>query len=222
MSRDTFWALIQEAKAACDQDMDAMEEYLCGALVRMGPAAARGFHNILHAYEDLAYQYGLWDAASVIKEYGCSDDGFIDFRAWLIAQGKDVYLNALKDPDTLADVQPYGECCFECLSYVGDHAYEQLTGRSAYDEMDDALPALREELGKEIVYKDGIEYPREPKDLPRYLPRSVRKVSAARNGFRWSLPHGTSTSMRSAACWTRGRPMTGLPKKRKGAACVER
>ena len=74
MSRDTFWALIQEAKAACDQDMDAMEEYLCGALVRMGPAAARGFHNILHAYEDLAYQYGLWDAASVIKEYGCSDD----------------------------------------------------------------------------------------------------------------------------------------------------
>ena len=175
MSRDTFWALIQEAKAACDQDMDAMEEYLCGALGRMGPAAARGFHNILHAYEDLAYQYGLWDAASVIKEYGCSDDGFIDFRAWLIAQGKDVYLNALKDPDTLADVQPYGECCFECLSYVGDHAYEQLTGRSAYDEMDDALPALREELGKEIVYKDGIEYPREPKDLPRFLPRLCEK-----------------------------------------------
>ena len=152
-----------------------MEEYLCGALVNMGPAAARDFHNILYAYEDLAYKYGLWDAASVIKEYGCSDDGFIDFRAWLIAQGKDVYLNALKDPDTLADIQPYGECCFECLSYVGDHAYEQLTGRSAYDEMDDALPALREELGKEIVYKDGIEYPREPKDLPRFLPRLCEK-----------------------------------------------
>lgn len=152
-----------------------MEEYLCGALVNMGPAAARDFHNILYAYEDLAYKYGLWDAASVIKEYGCSDDGFIDFRAWLIAQGKDVYLNALKDPDTLADIQPYGECRFECLSYVGDHAYEQLTGRSAYDEMDDALPALREELGKEIVYKDGIEYPREPKDLPRFLPRLCEK-----------------------------------------------
>ena len=152
-----------------------MEEYLRGALVHMGPAAARDFHNILHAYEDLADKYGLWDAASVIKEYGCSDDGFIDFRAWLIAQGRDVYLNALKDPDTLADVQPYGECRFECLSYVGDHAYEQLTGRSAYDEMDAALPTLREELGKEIVYKDGIEYPREPKDLPRFLPRLCEK-----------------------------------------------
>ncbi|EKC76209.1 hypothetical protein LEA_04821 [human gut metagenome] len=44
--------------------------------------------------------------SSVIKEYGCSDDGFIDFRAWLIAQGKEVYMNALRDPDTLADIEP--------------------------------------------------------------------------------------------------------------------
>ena len=176
MSKDAFWALIQEAKTACGQDMDTMEEYLRGALVSMGPAAARDFHNILHAYEDLAYKYGLWDAASVIKEYGCSDDGFIDFRAWLIAQGQDVYLNALKDPDTLADVQPYGECCFECLSYVGEHAYKQLTGRSAYDEMEpDRMSKLRDELAKDIVYKDGIEYPREPKDLPRFLPRLCEK-----------------------------------------------
>ena len=80
-----------------------MENYLRDHLVSMGPAAAKSFHDILHTYEDLAAQYGLWDAASVIKEYGCSDDGFIDFRAWLIAQGKDVYMNALRDPDTLAD-----------------------------------------------------------------------------------------------------------------------
>jgi len=175
MNKDTFWALVQEAKAACGQDMDAMERYLRDHLVSMGPAAARNFHNILQAYEDLADKYGLWDAASVIKEYGCSDDGFIDFRAWLIAQGKDVYLNALRDPDTLAEVEPYGDCCFECLSYVGDYAYEQLTGRSAYDEMDDAFYALRDELAKDVVYKDGIQYPREPKDLPQFLPRLCEK-----------------------------------------------
>ena len=179
MNKDTFWALVQEAKAACGQDMDAMERYLRDHLVSMGPAAARNFHNILQAYEDLADKYGLWDAASVIKEYGCSDDGFIDFRAWLIAQGKDVYLNALRDPDTLAEVEPYGDCCFECLSYVGDYAYEQLTGRSAYDEMDDAFYALRDELAKDIIYKDGIQYPREPKDLPRFLPRLCEKYGGS-------------------------------------------
>ena len=136
MSKDAFWALIQEAKTACGQDLNAMEYYLQEQLVSMGPAAAKNFHDILQTYEDLADQYGLWDAVSVIKEYGCSDDGFIDFRAWLIAQGKEVYMNALRDPDTLADIEPYGDCCFECLSYVGDYAYEQLTGRSAYDEME--------------------------------------------------------------------------------------
>jgi len=146
MSKEAFWALIQEARTACGQDMDAMEDYLRERLVSMGPAAAKDFHDILQAYEDLADQYGLWDAASVIKEYGCSDDGFIDFRAWLIAQGKEVYMNALRDPDTLADIEPYGDCCFECLSYVGDYAYEQLTGRSAYDEMEpDRIEKMRDE-----------------------------------------------------------------------------
>lgn len=176
MNKDTFWSLIQEAKTACGQDMDAMEDYLRSALVAMGPAAAQNFHNILHAYEDLAYRYGLWDAASVIKEYGCSDDGFTDFRAWLIAQGKEVYLSALKDPDTLADVEIYGDCSFECMSYVGDCAYEQLTGRSAYDDMDKAVFAkLTDELKDGIVYKDGIQYPREPRDLPKFLPRLCDK-----------------------------------------------
>ena len=176
MSKDTFWALIQEAKTACGQDMDAITEHLRDGLLIMGTGAARQFHNIFQAYMDLAEPFGLWDAASIIKENGCTLEGFIDFRAWLIAQGKEVYMNALRDPDTLADIEPYGDCCFECLSYVGDYAYEQLTGRSAYDEMEsDRMEKLRDELRKDIVYKDGIQYPREPKDLPKFLPRLCEK-----------------------------------------------
>ena len=85
INRDSFWDLIHEAKNACGQDMDAMLTYLKDRLVSMGPAQAQNFHDIIHAYEDLADRYGLWDAAGIMKEYGCSDDGFIDFRAWLIA-----------------------------------------------------------------------------------------------------------------------------------------
>ena len=188
MSKDAFWALIQEAKTACGQDLNAMEYYLQEQLVSMGPAAAKNFHDILQTYEDLADQYGLWDAVSVIKEYGCSDDGFIDFRAWLIAQGKEVYMNALRDPDTLADIEPYGDCCFECLSYVGDYAYEQLTGKSAYDQTDQArYETLLAELEQDIVYKGGIEFPREGPELKQYLPR----LCAAHPGWdgktRWNV-----------------------------------
>lgn len=106
INRDSFWNLIHEAKNACEQDMDAMLAYLKDRLVSMGPAQAQNFHDIIHAYEDLADKYGLWDAAGIMKEYGCSDDGFIDFRAWLIAQGREVYFAALADPDSLADVVP--------------------------------------------------------------------------------------------------------------------
>ena len=107
INKDTFWKLIQSAKETCGQDMDAMMDFLKDRLVSMGPEQAQNFHDILHAYEDLADKFGLWDAAGVMKEYGCSDDGFIDFRAWLIAQGRDTYLSALADPDSLAEVIPY-------------------------------------------------------------------------------------------------------------------
>ena len=85
-----------------------MAHELQDRLMSMGPEQAQAFHDILHIYEELADQYGLWDAASIMMEW-CSDDGFIDFRAWLIAQGREVYLAALKDPDSLADVEPYDE-----------------------------------------------------------------------------------------------------------------
>ena len=176
INKESFWDLIHETKNACGQDMDVMLAYLKDRLVSMGPTQAQNFHDIIHAYEDLADKFGLWDAAGIMKEYGCSDDGFIDFRAWLIAQGREVYFAALADPDSLADVVSYGDCCFEQLSYVGDYAYEQLTGKSAYDQTDwSAYEALLMKLEQDIVYKGGIEFPREGADLKKYLPRLCAK-----------------------------------------------
>lgn len=188
INQDSFWDLIHEAKNACGQDMDAMLAYLKDRLVSMGPTQAQNFHDIIHAYEDLADKFGLWDAAGIMKEYGCSDDGFIDFRAWLIAQGREVYFAALADPDSLADVVPYDDCCFEQLSYVGDYAYEQLTGKSAYDQTDwSAYEALLMKLEQDIVYKDGIEFPREGADLKKYLPRLCAKHPEWDGQTRWNL-----------------------------------
>ena len=188
INKDSFWDLIHEAKNACGQNMDAMLAYLKDRLVSMGPTQAQNFHDIIHAYEDLADKFGLWDAAGIMKEYGCSDDGFIDFRAWLIAQGREVYFAALADPDSLADVVPYGDCRFEQLSYVGDYAYEQLTGKSAYDQTDwSAYEALLMKLEQDIVYKDGIEFPREGADLKKYLPRLCAKHPEWDGQTRWNL-----------------------------------
>ena len=176
MDPDAFWDLIAGAKRECGQDMDASLQWLTERLTTLGPQQAQDFHDILHGYKHLAYKYGLWTAATLMCGNGCSDDGFMDFRAWLIAQGREVYLAALADPDSLADVEPYGGCQFESFSYVASEVLNTLTGGDAYDSMDpDGFDALVLELAKRIQYGEGIDYPYEWDELERHFPRLCEK-----------------------------------------------
>ena len=141
----------------------------------MGPEQALNFDYIAHAYRAAAYKHGLWSAASILCD-GCTDDGFIDFRGWLIAQGRDVYMAALKDPDSLADVPTDGDCCCETFCYVGSYAYEELTGRDINQDFDpDISCALAEQIKPDIVYGDGIGYPYTWSETAAYLPRLCAK-----------------------------------------------
>ncbi len=176
MDPDAFWGLIAGTKRECGQDMDASLQWLTERLTALGPQQAQDFHDILHGYKHLAYKYGLWTAATLMCGNGCSDDGFMDFRAWLIAQGREVYLAALADPDSLADVEPYGGCQFESFSYVASEVLNTLTGGDAYDSMDpDGFDALVLELAKGIQYGEGIDYPYEWDELERHFPRLCEK-----------------------------------------------
>ena len=175
INKDTFWELIAQAKEQCGQDQDTFAQWLEDRLTEMGPEQALNFYAIIHGYRELAYKFGLWSAATILCD-GCTDDGFMDFRGWLIAQGREVYMAALKDPDSLADVPVYGGCCFESLSYVGDYAYEKLTGRDSYESFDHgAYQALVEELKQDIVYDEGIGYPYTWSETAAYLPRLCAK-----------------------------------------------
>ena len=153
MSKLDFWELIAGAKKECGQNMDASSQWLAGQLIARGPQQTQDFHDILNGYLNLSYQYGLWTAASLMCENGCSDDGFIDFRAWLIAQGEEVYMAALADPDSLADVEAYGGCQFEELLYTGNETMKHLTGKDAYENTDpDAYKELLEKgLDKKVI-----------------------------------------------------------------------
>lgn len=194
MNQETFWALLREAKDKCGQNLRAEADWITEQLLFMGSDQALAFHEIMDAYKELANRYGLWNAADLMMDW-CSDDGFIDFRAWLIAQGKEVYLAALKEPDSLAEVTPYGGCTFESLSYVGYHAYEKLTGRCAYDDAfhgydPQMVDALKAELGKEIVYKPGIEKPLSWKEVAEQMPRLCAKYLSP-EALTYRIQHGT-------------------------------
>ena len=167
INKNTFWVLIDQAK----EHTGGPSEWLMEQLVDMGPEQAKKFDTIARVYMDAAYQYGLWTAASVMEKHSCSDDSFIDFRAWLVGQGRDVYMAALKDPDSLADVSAYQDYRFDSLPLMGDHAYEELTGQDAFQDFDSAeYHVLAAEVKQDIAYGDGIGYPYTWSEAAAYLP----------------------------------------------------
>ena len=139
VNKDTFWTLIAQAKEHPGTEYPGGPgDWLLEQLMSLGAEQAKRFDDIANAYIGLADQYGLWTAASVMERGGCSDDGFIDFRTWLVGQGKDVYMAALKDPDSLAGAPDYLDHRFDSLPHMGDLAYEELTGRNTYEDFDKA------------------------------------------------------------------------------------
>ena len=84
INKDTFWTLINQGREQCGQDVHALAQWLEDRLMELGPEQALNFDYIAHAYRAAAYKYGLWNAASIMCD-GCTDDGFTDFRGWLIA-----------------------------------------------------------------------------------------------------------------------------------------
>jgi hypothetical protein len=136
MDEAGFWNLIGTAKRRGKGDPFKQIEWLSASLEKLAPAEIIAFDKIFSRLKAALYRNELWAAAYVIQG-GCSDDGFEYFRCWLIAQGKKVYQDALRDPETLADEIDYEEGeREEILDTVGNdmvgiawRAYETKTGK---------------------------------------------------------------------------------------------
>jgi predicted DNA-binding WGR domain protein len=125
-----FWNLIERTKRKAFRDVEEQAEALIEILSERPPEDIIEFYRIFEYFHALSYRSDLWGAAYIIQG-GCSDDMFDYFRAWLIAQGKDVFENALENPETLTrviSVEEAEEIDAECMLYVAGEAYERKTG----------------------------------------------------------------------------------------------
>ncbi len=129
------WKLIEDAKAEAGGAIERQARLLVNALARSSIADIVAFGEWFDQFLSNAYRRELWAAAYVICD-GCSDDGFMDFRMWLIGQGKKVYDDALRDPETLLDrievrndnYGTYGDFSLGGIDSVVSDAYERKTG----------------------------------------------------------------------------------------------
>jgi hypothetical protein len=127
MDQRDFWRLIDEAREASDGDDALLAKDLEESLVALPPEEILRFAQLYDELRFRAYTRPLWDAASLINRF-CSDDGFEDFRAWLISRGEQVYLRALEDPDSLAPFAAGGSLQFEAFLYAPGKAYFRRAG----------------------------------------------------------------------------------------------
>ena len=129
MDIEFFWNLVEETYKSSKGNLPKQVELLTELLSQRSVDDIGGFRSIMDDLLDNAYEAGLWDACVIIN-CGCSTDSFSDFRAWLIAHGKNIYEQVLAEPETLVDLVKMDEWADdEFFLYVAEYAYERKTGQ---------------------------------------------------------------------------------------------
>ncbi|PAY16369.1 molybdate metabolism regulator [Rhodopirellula sp. SM50] len=108
MNLERFWDIIAQSRSDFDPNrrdgnMDSQVTHLRELLSELSAKEVGSFDNTFTKLYHDAYRWDLW-AAGYIIEGGCGDDGFTDFRYWLISMGREVYDNAMADVESLATV----------------------------------------------------------------------------------------------------------------------
>lgn len=129
MTEAQFWQIIQKSFDACSGNTDEQAGTLANELHKLHADEIAAFARHFATYHRQAYSWDLWGAAYLING-GCSDDGFADFRSWLISRGREWYHQALISPDSLADYPGLGDrdATFEEFAYVASQVHEKLAG----------------------------------------------------------------------------------------------
>jgi hypothetical protein len=159
MSTDQFWEIIEASHAATQEQQ---LELFRGRLQQLSPQELIEFERIFVEHSFAAYSWDLWLVAWLFQGGMCSDDGFMDFRSWLISRGRATYETALADADSLVDEMRQTEHPeFELFGYVPSQTYRALTGEEFPDfgfrhpkepcGGDWLRPALKDRTGSKIL-----------------------------------------------------------------------
>jgi hypothetical protein len=134
MRTDDFWAVIDKATADRPGSPDEVATRAAAELASRDPAEIVAWARHLDRVLAASGKEDLWAAAYLING-GCSEDGFDNFRGWLIAHGRDVVARAVRDPDSLADLPAVRAAVdtgaafeAEAVLSAAAAAYEQVTG----------------------------------------------------------------------------------------------
>lgn len=128
MSTEQFWQIIEATKSSTEEEQLGLFK---SKLQDLTPQELIEFERFFVEHLFAAYSWDLWIVPWLCQGGMCSDDGFTDFRFWLISRGRTTYEAALADADTLAhEMRQVEHPEFEFFGYEPSKVYEAMTGES--------------------------------------------------------------------------------------------
>ncbi|MFD9007274.1 DUF4240 domain-containing protein [Streptomyces sp. NPDC059582] len=176
MGIETFWDNIEAAQAEAAAAGELFDEVLVEQLASTPRQEILEYAERFDALHDALYRWDVWAAAYLIGG-GCSDDSFIDFRAGVIALGRQWYDRVNAAPDSLAahpavvrsaNVRDRCEALFyEDVNYAPSRAFQRITGDAdafyeAWREFrgTDAASINVTDMGEDFDFDDANEMSR--------------------------------------------------------------
>jgi hypothetical protein len=106
---DLLWRAVDEARGRCAADPVHLAEHLAEVLAQMpGPAHAEALAQLI-ALLDRADHWELLTAANELERSPLSARAFLELRLWLVASGRAMFEQALREPERLAELIASGD-----------------------------------------------------------------------------------------------------------------
>lgn len=187
MDEQTFWQLMDIVKEKSGFDMALRYDTLVTLLTEHEPIDILRFKNIADVYANAAAENkAVWAACRVMEGAAC-DDVYMNFCCWLITEGKETYLEAVRNPESLAteEMLAYSDRSIELLSFAAFDAYKRKTGQSV-DEITETIAnmliaeykTLSVDLIKNIDFMDDAPFQGINADAVRQIPVIFPKLTA--------------------------------------------
>ena len=178
MDESRFWSIIEGTGPAGSAYGRA--KTLRSRLEKLPPRQIAEFDRHMTEAVNSIGQPRHLGAAEILMGF-TSEEAFIAFRAWIVAQGQAVHARFERDPDSLVEAAPEREgemVASQMILFTPNEAYEDVTGNRLVDDFPD-LP-LPDRLASS---PDGPSYAQLAKDLPELARAYLPVPTPPRNAF---------------------------------------
>ena len=148
MKRDDFWRLVAHLIATTRGNLDRFTTALDKHLKTLSANEIEDFALVYAELQNEANTTSILEAAYIIG-CGASNDGFGDFRRWIVFQGETHFRNIIENPDYLGS--------YDQQSDPIEHWYSEYDPMSAYEEV----------TGKELSHFNVAVYPAAASDFDK-------------------------------------------------------